>query len=75
MTPSRHSRQAPPEAADAVQTPLGDPDFMLSLARGLAAIRAFGGGEPQLSVADVARLAGLSRASARRCLHTLTVLG
>jgi IclR family pca regulon transcriptional regulator len=58
-----------------VQTPLGDPDFMLSLARGLAAIRAFGGGDPQLSVADVARIAGLSRASARRCLHTLTVLG
>ena len=26
-------------------------------------------------MADVARLAGLSRASARRCLHTLTVLG
>ncbi len=75
MTLSRHSSQAPPEVADAVQTPPGDPDFMLSLARGLAAIRAFGGGEPQLSVADVARLAGLSRASARRCLHTLTVLG
>ena len=58
-----------------MQTPIGDPDFMLSLARGLAAIRAFGDGGSQLSVADVARLAGLSRASARRCLHTLSVLG
>src|SRR6185295_14501038 len=44
-------------------------------ARGLSAIRAFREGGWQLSVADVARLAGLSRASARRCLHTLSVLG
>jgi PcaR/PcaU/PobR family beta-ketoadipate pathway transcriptional regulator len=75
VSPSRPSRAARPEAGDAVQTPIGDPDFMLSLARGLAAIRAFGGGASQLSVADVARIAGLSRASARRCLHTLSVLG
>jgi IclR family transcriptional regulator, pca regulon regulatory protein len=62
-------------AGEAVPAPPGDPDFMLSLARGLATIRAFGGGGSQLSVADVARLTALSRASARRCLHTLTVLG
>jgi IclR family pca regulon transcriptional regulator len=48
---------------------------MLSLARGLSTIRAFGDGRSQLTVSDVARLTGLSRASARRCLHTLTVLG
>jgi IclR family pca regulon transcriptional regulator len=52
-----------------------DPDFMLSFARGLSAIRAFGEGKSELSVADVAKLTGLPRASARRCLHTLTVLG
>jgi IclR family pca regulon transcriptional regulator len=52
-----------------------DPDFMLSFARGLSAIRAFGEGKSELTVADVARLTGLPRASARRCLHTLTVLG
>jgi len=74
VTPSRLSRPVRLES-DAVQTPIGDPDFMLSLARGLAAIRAFRDGGSQLSVADVARLAGLSRASARRCLHTLSVLG
>ena len=48
---------------------------MLSLARGLSAIRAFGDGRSQLTVADVSRLTGLPRASARRCLHTLSVLG
>jgi IclR family transcriptional regulator, pca regulon regulatory protein len=53
----------------------GDPDFMLSLARGLAVIRAFGEGKAALGMADVARLTGISRAAARRCLHTLSVLG
>jgi IclR family pca regulon transcriptional regulator len=38
-------------------------------------IRAFGDGRTELSIADVARLTGLSRAAARRCLHTLSVLG
>src|SRR5215475_8897043 len=52
-----------------------DPDFMLSLARGLAVIRAFGNGPEVISVAEAARLSGISRAAARRCLHTLTVLG
>jgi IclR family pca regulon transcriptional regulator len=75
VTRSRLSRPDPIEGGGAVAAPLGDPDYMLSLARGLAAIRAFGGGDAQLSVADVARRAGLSRASARRCLHTLSVLG
>jgi len=52
-----------------------DPDYMLSLARGLAVIRAFGQGSEELSTADVARISGVSRAAARRCLHTLTLLG
>jgi IclR family pca regulon transcriptional regulator len=53
----------------------GDPDFMLSLARGLSVIRAFGDGDSRLSIADVARRANLSRAAARRCLYTLQALG
>jgi IclR family pca regulon transcriptional regulator len=62
--------------ASATSTLAGrDPDFMLSLARGLSAIRAFGEGKSELTVAEVAKLTGLPRASARRCLHTLTVLG
>jgi IclR family pca regulon transcriptional regulator len=52
-----------------------DPDYMLSLARGLSVLRAFGEGRTELSIADVARLTGLSRAAARRCLHTLSTLG
>ena len=48
---------------------------MLSFARGLSAIRAFGEGKSELTVAEVAKLTGLPRASARRCLHTLMVLG
>jgi IclR family pca regulon transcriptional regulator len=52
-----------------------DPDYMLSLERGLAVIRSFGTGRGSLSVAEVAREVGISRAAARRCLHTLSVLG
>jgi len=64
-------------AASPVVTPgaSGDPDFMLSLARGLSVIRAFAEGRQRLSVAEVARLTNLSRAAARRCLYTLAVLG
>jgi len=52
-----------------------DPDYMLSLARGLSVIRAFGHGAEVVSIAEAARLGGMSRAAARRCLHTLSVLG
>jgi IclR family transcriptional regulator, pca regulon regulatory protein len=54
---------------------MSDPYFMESLARGLSVIRAFGDGRGQLSGAEVAAITGLSRAAARRCLHTLRVLG
>ena len=52
-----------------------DPDFMLSLARGLQVIRAFGHARARLTIREVAGLTGMSRAAARRCLHTLSVLG
>ena len=52
-----------------------DPNFMLSLARGLAVIRAFGEGQGPRTVAEVSQHTGLSRASVRRCLHTLCSLG
>lgn len=47
---------------------------MTSLARGLSVIRAFDGRHPNLTIAEVARITGLSRAAARRCLYTLTRL-
>ncbi|MBL8699478.1 MAG: helix-turn-helix domain-containing protein [Alphaproteobacteria bacterium] len=48
---------------------------MMSLERGLSVIRAFSRQHQRLTIADVARITGLSRAAARRCLHTLQLLG
>jgi IclR family pca regulon transcriptional regulator len=64
---------AAPPRDGAPDTPGGD--FVQSLARGLAAIRAFDAGHPEQTLSDVARRAGLSRAAARRILHTLVELG
>ena len=58
---------APHEAADA--------GFVQSLARGLAVIRAFDEDHPEMTLSEVARATELSRASARRFLHTLVQLG
>ena len=41
-------------------------DYVQSLARGLSVIRAFDAEHPELTLSDVARAAGLTRASARR---------
>jgi IclR family pca regulon transcriptional regulator len=65
------SKAAPVESKAAE----GHPDYMLSLARGLSVISAFGLGSPRLSIAEVARLTGMSRAAARRCIYTLSILG
>ncbi len=48
---------------------------MQSLERGLAVLRAFSAEEPELSLSDVARRTGLTRAAARRFLLTLVDLG
>jgi IclR family transcriptional regulator, pca regulon regulatory protein len=53
----------------------GDPDFNLSLARGLRVIETFEGHREGRTVADVSRHTGLSRAAARRSLMTLERLG
>jgi IclR family pca regulon transcriptional regulator len=50
-------------------------EFVQSLDRGLAVIRAFNADHPELTLSDVARTTGLNRASARRFLHTLVELG
>jgi IclR family pca regulon transcriptional regulator len=50
---------------------LRDVDRMGGFAKGLAVIEAFGKGRERLTIAEVARLSGLDRASARRCLLTL----
>jgi len=48
---------------------------MLGLEKGLAVIACFDAGHPRLTIADVARMTGLSRATARRCLITLARIG
>lgn len=49
--------------------------FVQSLERGLAVIRAFDADSPELTLSDVARSTGLTRAAARRFLLTLADLG
>jgi IclR family pca regulon transcriptional regulator len=53
----------------------GDPNFMTSLARGLVVIQAFSESKLKLSISQLSKKTGLSRASVRRCLHTLSALG
>jgi IclR family pca regulon transcriptional regulator len=50
-------------------------DFVQSLDRGLAVIRAFGPDRERLSLSEVARETGLTRAATRRFLLTLVKLG
>jgi IclR family pca regulon transcriptional regulator len=51
------------------------PDFVQSLERGLAVIRAFDADHPALTLSEVARACDLTRAAARRFLLTLADLG
>lgn len=53
----------------------GDPNFMTSLARGLAVIQGFSQATSLLTVSQLSQVTGLSRAAVRRCLYTLTKLG
>jgi IclR family transcriptional regulator, pca regulon regulatory protein len=52
----------------------GDRDFVASLEKGLLVIEAFDASRPRLTLSDVARLTGITRAAARRYLRTLTRL-
>jgi len=53
----------------------GDADFVQSLARGLAVIRAFDADHAELTLSEVARRAEIPPAAARRFLRTLETLG
>ena len=55
--------------------PVRDSNFVQSLDRGLAVIRAFDAEHPRLQLSEVARATGLTRAAARRFLLTLVRLG
>ena len=53
----------------------GDPNFMTSLARGLAVIQAFSDRKRQATISQISQKTGFSRAAVRRCLYTLSKLG
>jgi IclR family transcriptional regulator, pca regulon regulatory protein len=63
----------PDEPSPGTQGETGE--FVQSLERGLSVIRAFDAYHPRLSLSEVAAVTGLSRAAARRFLHTLVHLG
>ena len=53
----------------------GDPNFMTSLARGLAVIRGFTQQKRSLTISQLSQRTGIPRAAVRRCLYTLSRLG
>lgn len=71
-TAARKESETP---AQAIAHLTGDPNFMTSLARGLAVVSAFSKQRKLQTIADLARHTGLSRAAVRRCLYTLQALG
>ena len=69
------SQAKAPQAGKSETTVLRDVDRMGGFAKGLSVIEAFGRGQNRLTIAEVARLSDLDRASARRCLLTLVEKG
>jgi len=53
----------------------GDPNFMTSLARGLAVVRGFTQQKRSLTISQLSQRTGIPRAAVRRCLYTLAKLG
>jgi IclR family transcriptional regulator, pca regulon regulatory protein len=67
-------RTQPVDTVNGSRGQLGS-DFVQSLERGLAVIQAFSAVHPRLTLSDVARRTGLTRAGSRRFLLTLQHLG
>jgi IclR family pca regulon transcriptional regulator len=76
MSPTESPAAAQRQASIAEEIDaLTDPDFMTSLARGLAVIRAFADSRKPQTIAQISQQTGIPRAAVRRCLHTLRQLG
>lgn len=78
--PTAGPSPAGPEHTSGPGSPAGpertaSPDFVQSLARGLSVITAFDADRPRQTLSEVSRVTGLTRATARRFLHTLVELG
>lgn len=57
------------------EAPIPGDSYVQSFARGLAVIRSFSARSPSQTMTEVAQRTGLTRAGARRILHTLHALG
>jgi len=73
--PNAIAQTAPDFSEPASQTSERSAEFVQSLERGLTVIKVFGETTSGLSLTEVARRTGMSRAAARRFLHTLVTLG
>lgn len=76
--PEHPATLAPPTVlspAKRIEAFTGDPNFMTSLARGLAVIHAFQERKRHLTIAQISHRTEIPRAAVRRCLHTLMQLG
>src|SRR5215831_15526322 len=73
--PTKAVRSRPAADLNNSASPARSSDFVQSLDRGLAVIRAFGPDRERLSLSEVARATGLTRAATRRFLLTLVQLG
>jgi IclR family transcriptional regulator, pca regulon regulatory protein len=79
LQPTRAASASPGSASATPSSQIGafggDPNFMTSLARGLAVIQAFSQRRVPLTISQVSGKTGFSRAAVRRCLYTLAQLG
>jgi len=64
-----------PPASAQIEALSGDPNFMTSLARGLAVLQAFSEQRRHATISQLSQKTGFSRAAVRRCLYTLVKLG
>jgi IclR family pca regulon transcriptional regulator len=71
----RHPARPASAASASPESSAKDKEFMLTLAKGLAVLNAFGRDRPAMTLSQVAQTVDLSRATARRVLHTLVELG
>jgi IclR family pca regulon transcriptional regulator len=71
--PSRIVASRPPGPTDGDGVARGE--FVKSLERGLAVIQAFGADRPKLSLTEVSKVTGMTRAAARRYLLSLRAMG
>ncbi|MCQ4327317.1 IclR family transcriptional regulator [Stutzerimonas stutzeri] len=74
-TPILAPPPAVPSPARRIEQFAGDPNFMSSLARGLAVVNAFQERKRHLTIAQISHRTEIPRAAVRRCLYTLMQLG